>query len=289
MRTTAPGTLASLLLALALSASAACTFAPGDWFAELDPFLDAAFVPLADRDAGAGWQRLDTDYQALVSTASITIERIDLLDAGGASVAFDPANPPPGYSLCHNGHCHHESGRLVPYEEIEAELGGAGGPVAVLGLPVGTIDLDAGFSAPLDCVPHCGLPLSDIRVARARLERLVLEGRIRDGRASPRIAETTFRVELLLEGAGDSADPAAVLDAPIALPVDRRHDPEVDLALFLLPTVALFDGIDFAALATSGGHLDFALPGNEGARAQVRANLLETTFEGHVSRTGGTL
>lgn len=34
---------------------------------------------------------------------------------------FDPANPPPGYSLCHNGHCHADSGELVDYETIMLE------------------------------------------------------------------------------------------------------------------------------------------------------------------------
>ena len=44
-----------------------------------------------------------------------------------------PGKPPPGYTLCHNGHCHHPSGRLVPYAEIEAELAGGGvGTAAVV-------------------------------------------------------------------------------------------------------------------------------------------------------------
>ena len=38
---------------------------------------------------------------------------------------FDPADPPPGYSLCHNGHT--PTPKLVDYEDIAAELAAASG------------------------------------------------------------------------------------------------------------------------------------------------------------------
>ncbi|MEO1268057.1 MAG: FKBP-type peptidyl-prolyl cis-trans isomerase [Myxococcota bacterium] len=36
---------------------------------------------------------------------------------------FDPANPPKGYSRCHRGHCHHESGKVASYATIMKEMG----------------------------------------------------------------------------------------------------------------------------------------------------------------------
>lgn len=51
--------------------------------------------------------------------------------SGGDGSSFDPASPPPGYTLCHNGHCHAESGELVPYEDIREELANSGGSTTV--------------------------------------------------------------------------------------------------------------------------------------------------------------
>jgi len=53
--------------------------------------------------------------------------RLEALAAAQGLVVFDPQNPPEGYSLCHNGHCHSASGELVDYEDIQEELNLASG------------------------------------------------------------------------------------------------------------------------------------------------------------------
>jgi hypothetical protein len=51
--------------------------------------------------------------------------------SGGSGASFDPASPPPGYTLCHNGHCHSEGGDLVSYEDVREELNNGGGTSVV--------------------------------------------------------------------------------------------------------------------------------------------------------------
>ena len=38
-------------------------------------------------------------------------------------VVFDPKNPPPGWVLCHNNHCHHQDGRVASYAQVMQEMG----------------------------------------------------------------------------------------------------------------------------------------------------------------------
>ncbi len=43
--------------------------------------------------------------------------------AAASEVAFDPANPPPGWIQCHRNHCHHEDGRVASYAQVMQEIG----------------------------------------------------------------------------------------------------------------------------------------------------------------------
>lgn len=71
----------------------------------------------------------------------VTIESVDAYanirlaetrtSSGGDGSSFDPASPPPGYTLCHNGHCHAENGDLVPYEDVREALASSGGSTTV--------------------------------------------------------------------------------------------------------------------------------------------------------------
>jgi hypothetical protein len=54
-----------------------------------------------------------------LSVANVQVETA----VDGADTSFDPADPPEGYSLCHNGHCHNDEGQLIDYEDIILELG----------------------------------------------------------------------------------------------------------------------------------------------------------------------
>ena len=129
-----------LAVLLALCAGG-CTFEAGAWFATLHPSFRAGYGLRADRDAGAGWQRLDNDYQVRFDRALLDLQAL-ALEEPPLSSAFDPAHPPPGYTTCHSGHCHASDGRLVSYEDIAVEVAGPGVVArAVAHLPVGAVDL----------------------------------------------------------------------------------------------------------------------------------------------------
>ena len=265
------------LAALLLLAAGGCAFEPGGWFATVSPSLNAGYLTRPDRDAGGGWQKLNTDYQVSVTRASLQLGEVGLLGAsgGGGPTTFDPAHPPPGYSLCHNGHCHSADGRLVSYAEIEAQLGGGTGgglqPVITLAA-ADTLDLLAPAERPLTCKPTCNLDRTRIVRVRAPVRVLALEGNVRDGRTPARLAETPFRWE--------TADPgkAPLLETEVDLPADRDHPPAVTLRLDLELGAALLDGIDFAAFTTSAGTLDLTAAGNPAADERIRLNLAEQSF-----------
>ncbi|MFP2932804.1 hypothetical protein ACLESO_48200, partial [Pyxidicoccus sp. 3LG] len=110
-----------------------CALEAGEGFAVLEPTVSAAYAPVPSREAGNGFQQLASDFQVRVDAATLGTSHVELLSAGssggggGGGGTFDPANPPPGYSLCHGGHCHRDDGALVDYEDIQAELDGGGG------------------------------------------------------------------------------------------------------------------------------------------------------------------
>ena len=263
----------SRALAAAAALLAACTFSDGDPYARLAASFDARLATPADRDAGEGWQKLASDYQVRVATMTLELAGIELVDTGDTSTSgFDPAHPPPGYSLCHNGHCHADDGRLVPYDEIAAELAGGKGLTTVVVLPVGELDLIAGRSGALACEPGCDLPRAHIGLARAGLVRLRVSGSVRDGRSPPRLdGEHAFTLDLPFpEG--------SLLRGELDLPADRTHDPDVALALTLAASVGVLDGVDWQAQAqSSAGAID--LGGSDAAATTARTDIRERTLE----------
>lgn len=236
-------TQAKILSTLALLL-VGCTFEPGEWFGTLQPSLASGYVARADRDAGDGWQKLSNDYQVKVTALEMTLGPVALLaTAGEGPTGFDPANPPPGYSLCHNGHCHAADGRLVSYQEIEAMVGGGGGVRTVVSLPV---DGTVGFLTPIErnlrCDPGCNLDRVTLIRATVPVTAMTVAGLVRDGRDPPRVpAGTPWRWQL--------AGAALSLETGLALPIDRGHPPVVGLRLVLSPSAALFDGVELSELA----------------------------------------
>jgi hypothetical protein len=276
------------LLVLALGTSSGCTFEAGDWFANVTASFEGSYVTRADRDVGGGWQKLNTLYQARVTRALVTVESIALQDLGGdgGGVSFDPAHPPPGYSLCHNGHCHANDGRLVPYAEIEAELAGGGMAAArtVVSFPVGETDLLAAGRRGLECEPQCGLGEANVRRARATVTRVVFEGLVREGRSPARLeGEVPWRWEAAL--ATGTGPTTGTLDVEIDLPADNAHPPDVGLQLTLAVGARLLDDVDWASLARDGaGVIDAGTAANAPAGEQLGQNLAESELTANIER-----
>jgi hypothetical protein len=217
----------------------------------VEPSVRVAYEPLSDRATSDGYQRLSSDYQVRVDLALMRLSSIELLaSAGGAGGAFDPSNPPPGYSLCHGGHCHRDDGALIPYEQIAAEMGGGGGSRTVVTLPVTeALDLLAPETRKVGCSPRCALPETQVSQGRWGVESLRLEGTVRDGHVPPRIADARrFRVDLV-PATPDSDIPVAILTGELDLPSDRSTPPAAKLDLNLNLTAALFDPLDWSTLS----------------------------------------
>lgn len=277
-----------------------CALDAGESFATLEPTVKAAYTPVASRDAGNGFQQLASDYQLRLDAASLGLSHVELLSAasssgssngGGTGETFDPANPPPGYTLCHGGHCHRDDGALVSYEDIQAELNGGGGGATstlVAALHVDAeLDLLASQTLTPECEPDCELSKGTLSSAHWDVTALRLQGAVRDNRATPRFqGERPFRIDLAVEGGEEEdVEPLAELSGALDVPADREHEPRVKLALALSVAPTVFDALDWAA-ATPGadGVVDLGAPENEALRKQLLATLGTLKPAAEVSR-----
>ncbi|MDY7224839.1 hypothetical protein [Hyalangium rubrum] len=250
---------------------AGCAWEPGAGFAALEATMNAKYAPEGSRERGLGYQQLASSYQIQVTGATMQLERIELIGRAASTgpSRFDPANPPPGYTLCHGGHCHRDDGALIPYEDIEAELSGGGAtatPVATL--PVGELNLLAPVPRTLGCEPDCELPRTEVTRARWAVTTLRLAGTVRDSLTTPRFpGNRLFQLELATTG---TASPVAVLEGDLDVPSDREHAPRVLMHLQLDIPSRIFDEVDWAATTPGAdGTVDLGAEANAAARAEI--------------------
>jgi hypothetical protein len=232
----------------AIAALVGCTFEDGKGFATLESAsLSARLEPGAARDLGNGVVLTSQGYRVALTRASLGVEAItlnELREGSASSGSFDPAHPPPGYSLCHGGHCHAEDGRLVDYADIEAELAGRGARFeAVARLPASrTFDLLAEQTAALDTVePSRELPQALITQLSLGIERLELEGSVTGGPEGGGLGQSSAALVVELP-IGSS------IDAGMSLAIDRDEPGAFSLGAALAIDGTWFDDIDFALL-----------------------------------------
>jgi len=273
------------LLFLFSLALGGCAWGPGQGFAVVEPTVRVAYEAQPARNAGDGYQKLASDYQVRLDSASMRLDGIELIAiSGGSGGGFDPANPPPGYSLCHGGHCHRDDGALIPYAEVAAGLGGGGGSSTVVTLPMEEpINLLAPETRTVGCEPECALPQTQVSQGRWGIKTLRITGTVRDGRVPPRMADEREFVLDLMPGSNDA--PVAVLTGQVDLPSDRATPPEAKVALRLVLTAQLFDTVDWRTLARSpDGVVDFSTPANAKALEAVLEQLVRISPEAEVTR-----
>jgi hypothetical protein len=229
-----------------------CTFEDGTGFATLESAsLELRLEPGAARDLGNQTILSDRAYAVRLETARVGVGTLELRErtASGGSQGgrFDPANPPPGYSLCHGGHCHSDDGRLVAYEEIEAELAGAGSTlVSIARLPVhDTLDLWGTEPTRLSRVqPSRELPRAHVSRLAIGIESLELSGQVGGGPADGGIAAPVpFEVNLPIQSGFDKL---------FELVIDRDRPGAFSLQIRVITSGRLVDGIDYAALVSDG-------------------------------------
>jgi len=127
--------------------------------------------------------RLDFESMSL-SFASVQVETA----VNGADTSFDPSDPPEGYSLCHNGHCHNEAGELIDYEAIILMLGsGDATGLVVTRASTTEVSVDVArnrstqtitFGRCDDRLALCEVGPADIRAVSLTLSKAVLRVRV---------------------------------------------------------------------------------------------------------------
>jgi len=256
----------TLSLALCFCFSA-CTFSPAGAWATLEPSLSIVLDPPDGRRIEGDVFKSAQDFEVEIHEVGATIESLFFSLGEATTLAFDPASPPPGYGLCHNGHCHADDGRLVDYETISRALSGE------VAAPELLIDIDQTLrflvdeeqSLALEC-SDCELQKGILGAASATVSDVYLEVDVRDLRADPRCEARTLKVIMPLR-------------EKISVRIDQKVGPyqsaqlRVDL-LAQLP-IQLID-LDWCALNSSETDNGIVLSGElaENAAAKFRNDAL---------------
>lgn len=150
-----------------------CTFADGSPWGRVDGRMQARSL----ERTGASPEDIEIDRAVL--KAEVVAESVTT-QSGGSGGSFDPSNPPSGYSLCHNGHCHSDEGELVPYEKVRAEMNASGG-TSTQTLASWSTDLELSGGEPV-VLPEVSID-DETTIDRLSLKatNLVIEGTYRDG------------------------------------------------------------------------------------------------------------
>lgn len=225
-------------LLLLLSALAGCAFEPGD------PWASAAFSLNAEFDEAGrtadGRLRTAQDYRVELDTVEVhvTAARINLAPEG-TEAFFDPANPPEGFSLCHNGHCHAADGSLVDYADVAA----AGGTTAatVVQAVDAVVWLDSQSQAvPLgSCSGSCEVPRGVLQDVQLDVGYVRLSGRAFDSREPSRLPDEGVPFDL-------STSPMSPRSA-VSGEVGEGRSAQVRVVGALTISAHALDAIDFAS------------------------------------------
>ena len=228
---------------------AGCAFDDGLPVGELRAYATAAFSPSAARLDSKGRLITSQDYAIQIDAFELTYDAlVGRMQQGPAisTATFDPANPPPQYSLCHNGHCHHEDGRLVDYDEIALELmstgeGSADRLVSFYGGEALAVDSDAKTIAFRPCAPH-GCPVEAGRLLSVELvlSRATLQGRVFDRRTGDdaRLPPEGLALQLDLLG-------SAVFSTAVSVDFNENTSLGAELRVHHEISEKLFDRVDF--------------------------------------------
>jgi hypothetical protein len=263
-----------------------CALEAGDPWGEVEVALSVGFAETEGRLDEAGRLRTLRNFRVEVEALTVTVRAVELIASADVVARFDPANPPTGYSNCHNGHCHHDDGRLVDYADIAAELAGGATGAATLGvlggatatvagagevaLALGTCEADAAVSGPRPSGCVLDAP-GAVAGARISLDQVSLSGRFFDGLSgdSARLPVGGVPFAVSLGGVADAAIWRGFVEVGEAFGPGLPANRAVRLALSL--DAGAFDGIDVAALAGDPVALSGAVEAAvEGALALAR-------------------
>lgn len=225
-----------------LAALAGCAFEDGQPWGEARIAIDAVFEVPAERLDGAAI-RTNNDYLVQVESAELSTDAVFVrFAAAGGTASFDPADPPEGYSLCHNGHCHHDDGRLVDYADIEIEISGGGASVSTLvRQPIALTPNAAPVPLALDAcgAEPCELPRGDLSSVEVQIRSARVAVEVRDRRTGDAARLDGPRAVTI------DIDEAFVVQAPLAGTVGRGEPVSRRIEGRLRLDASAFDNLDW--------------------------------------------
>lgn len=233
---------AALPLLAAAIGSSACAFDEGQ------PWGSVAFSVSATLDsdgrASDDGYRTSNDYIVRIDSLRVTFDdvRVTMVDANTAS--FDPGSPPDGYSLCHNGHCHADDGRLVAYEDIATDLTGAAPSAA-------TTHQEIDEEAQVTETPVAlalGACSNDCQLGRGRVGLISLSATGATLVATVHDRRTGDRRRLPDEGVTVTLETYQPLtwSAQLSIPIDGHRPPDVSIDASLTLPAGMLDDVDWA-------------------------------------------
>jgi hypothetical protein len=234
-------------------AATGCALSDGQPWGEAEVTLSARFAPPAERLTGSGRLKTAASFEIDLDSIVAQFDSVTLrMAAAGSSATFDPADPPEGYSLCHNGHCHAADGSLVAYEDIllEGSSGGyfvtraASAEPLLLSTQPASVELGA-------CSNNCVLERGEVATAEVTLAAVELHGRVFDGTAGGRVPAAGLEFIMTFAPEGSIVTPtfAAVANG-------RRVGVRVALNLRVSPK--LFDDVEWTYPDGAGEPVDFS-------------------------------
>lgn len=262
-----------------------CAWGPGTGFASLERVTATVTLPVgAARQDEAGRFKTDNGYRVKLSdTVRIYVKELSLQAPGSAGTGgggtFDPANPPPGYSLCHGGHCHRSDGALIDYEDIQAELatGGAAAPTVVLRLtPFNQVAFVApngeGLIDSFQCDPACALDQGKLNRVPLALSKLEAYGEVEAGPGLAPLGASPVPWVLVLPAE------SLTFQAEVDTTVSRTSPQRLALSGRLVLSEKLFDGIAWDRLAAAQPNRTLQLEADAATRETLLTNLAQARW-----------
>jgi hypothetical protein len=216
---------------------AGCAFEDGQSWARAKFAVETELDP--DGRLSDGRYRTTKEYEVELDSVSLLVGAIAVSAGASGTIEFSPSNPPAGYSLCHNGHCHSDDGRLVDYEDIAAQIGGEASSTEVTATVNQSLDVVGGEQAAASCEGACELPRGAVTRASAVVRLVRLRGTAFDTRSdSPRLPSdgVAFDWEIPVE---------TTLDAPLSREIGKDFGGDLEVATTLTVSAQLLDAIDF--------------------------------------------
>ncbi len=240
------------LVSLAWLAATGCAFSDGQPWGEAELSLQVRFDPPSSRLTSDGRLITAKSFEVELDSMAVRFDAMAVRMAGAGSAEFDPANPPEGYSLCHNGHCHSASGELVGYEDIILEQSGGGFSITQAASDDAVVLTSQSATVALgECSNDCRLEQGDLSAVEVGIALLDIRGRIFDATDAERVPEAGLDFTMAVA-------PASPLAEPIHAVVANGRQVGVRVAVDLYVTEKLFDDLLWVVPDGAGDPVDFS-------------------------------